>query len=294
MIEWFWGSLDRECVADFSWIKVVVVDFWHHLKHRTEEITAMAPLPVTHVPPKPTVWQGMHKLTKVDYFATSNARNTGLCLAPDGWIVYLDDLSVLMPGWWAAVRESVMVGEGRIIAGAYKKVKNLFVRDGLAVSWEDFPAGVDTRWRYGNDNGPVRINGGALFGCSLLAPVEAFLQVNGWDEDCDSMSGEDYVAGLMMERNGWPVFYDRRMLTFESEEHHYQDVPFKRIIKKNPDASVVMLNMVLHGGRHRAPNYFGDGGIRVLRQRVLAGEPFPITQVPQHHWPDSQPLESME
>lgn len=104
----------------------------------------------------------------------------------------------------------------------------------------------------------------------------------------------------MLEQHGWKLMYDRRMLTFESEELHFVEKPFKRIIKAKAansnfgekDASHTILNMT-RGGRKVAPNYFGEGGIRAVRQRVLAGEPFPITQVPDRDWRDGQLLSEM-
>jgi glycosyltransferase involved in cell wall biosynthesis len=56
------------------------------------------------VPPKPTIWQGQHRVTKVNWWATSNARNTGIVLADHDYIVFCDDRSRLGPRWIDAVR----------------------------------------------------------------------------------------------------------------------------------------------------------------------------------------------
>ena len=186
---------------------------------------------------------------------------------------------------------------GYIALGAYKKVKQLRVNaDASEILFEPFPRGVDSRWDKGSDEHPVEAAGSWLFGCSLAAPVEAFLNINGFDEDNDSMGGEDYAAGMMLERQGWRFRYARSMATYESEEEHAQLPVFKRVIKIHrgagpacPDASHWMLQAVMKN-RFKAPNYFGEAGLRGLRARVLTGEPFPIAQIPQHHWPDSQPL----
>ena len=302
-IRWFFDSLHRETGGDYSGIKVVVVDFFAHdrmsgrLAQSGGGYTALmdAPCSPVVVAPKPTVWQGPHRLTTQDYFAASNARNTAICHAPDGYIAFVDDLSVLLPGWLNAVREA-MAG-GYIALGAYKKQKQLVVENGNVVSFEEFPLGVDSRWNHGNDSRPVTAAGSWMFGCSLAAPVQAFLDINGFDEDGDSMGGEDYAAGMMLEKHGYTFKYDRRMLTYESEEDHAQLPVFKRVIKKTHmhpiDASHAYLSMLTTGGRTKAPNYFGEGGITALRQHILAGGEFPITQIPQHHWPDGQPLSEM-
>lgn len=287
--DWFFESLARQC--DLASVRVVVVDYFAEEAGRRELLSALCP-GVIHVSPKPSVWQGLYRLTSRDYFAPSNARNTALCHASDGWIAYADDLSVLMPGWMACVQEAMRLGHVRL--GAYRKVCRLVVRDGLVVSFENHHAGWDTRWHSGSASAPVTASGSWMFGCSLVAPVEAFLAVNGWDEDCDPMGGEDYAAGMMMERHGWQFAYDRRMLTFESEEDHHKETPFLRIDKgASPnDASHRMLAMLL-GGRDVAPNYFGAGGIRAVRGRVLAGEAFPSPPLPEHDWRDGQPLREM-
>jgi len=195
MVEWFVDSCQRE-ISEYGLglnIRTVMVDFFAKERPRNNWFSF-------HVPPKPTVWQGEHKLTKIDYFAPSNARNTALCLAPDGWLLVVDDLSVLMPGYLKAVREGMDRGYG--VCGAYKKVSNLYVSKGKVVHCEERPSGVDTRWSLGRYNESVWIGGGQMFGCSLCLPVESLLEVNGWDEDCDSMGSEDYITGIMLERAG--------------------------------------------------------------------------------------------
>lgn len=287
-IEWFLESLGRELKDDHGDVSIVFVDFqWR------DRTLANFPCPATHATPKPTVWQGPYRLTPRDYFAAANARNTALCFARDGWIAYVDDLSVLMPGWLRCVRDA-MAGN-YIVFGAYKKVLGLEVKDGVP-SYREFSAGVDSRWHAGRDH-PVPAAGSWLFGCSLAGPVEAFLKVNGWDEDADccGMGGEDYLCGMALERAGYTFKYDRRMLTLESEELHHAEPPLLRVIEKmdgQPDASQVLLKMAMKG-RCPAPNYFPPGGIRAERERVLRGQPFTMTQIPEHSWYSGKALKDL-
>ena len=280
---WFRDSLHRETGGDYSDITLIVVD-----RHAPRFLSSYCPM--KHVAPKPNVWMGQHRLTSKDYFAASNTRNTAICLAPDGWIVFVDDLSVLLPGWLAAVREA-MAGS-YVAAGAYKKVLDLVVNDGLVVSCTETARGTDSRWHYGDT--PIPIPGSQLFGASLACPVEWLLEINGFDEDCDSVGGEDYALGMMLQAHGRPIRYCRRMLTYEDDLAHGEEPPMIRIDKgKSPnDKSHAMLHMI-QGGRRTAPNYFGDGGIREVRRRVLAGEPFPVTRCPTCDWYDAMPLSEM-
>lgn len=277
-LEWFTTALKAQGFHG----KLVVVDFWADGNDPNR------------VPPKPTVWQGKHRLTKNDYFAAANARNTGLCLAPDGWIAYIDDLSWIGPRWLEAIQDGMR--DNYIVCGAYKKVHKLEIVENVP-TYEEFQQGIDSRWHQGRDDGPVPLNGNQMYGCSLAGPIEAFLSINGWDEDADltGMGGEDYICGMMLEKHGWKFRYDRRMLSLESEEHHHSDCHMKRVILKKAgaaDASHAILNLVKKQ-RATAPNYFGPQGIRSLRQRCLNGSPFPIAQIPQHSWYDGTPLSEL-
>lgn len=289
MVEWFFDSLGKEMRDTDDLVGVLVVAV------HTEAVRRQTSLRC--VTPKPTVWQGPHRLTKVDYFAAANARNTALCLAPDGWIAMVDDLSVLMPGWLAAVRRAMM--GNYLVYGSYKKVKRLVVEDGVAVSWEETPGGIDSRWPRGSSDDAIPIAGaGGTYGCSFAAPVEALLSINGFDERCDcvGLGSEDDMAGLMLQKQGYDLRYDRRMLTLESEERHHWEPPMKRVIETghaDKDASWALLNSVKGGDGRSHNEHLGPGGIRALRLKVLAGEPFPLPTGPLLNWYTGVPVSSL-
>jgi glycosyltransferase involved in cell wall biosynthesis len=246
----------------------------------------------------PNVWCGEHRLTKENWFNASAFRNTGLCMAPDGYIAYVDDLSVLMPGWLSAVREA-MAG-GYVVCGAYKKVKDLQVENGVVKSYTEFPAGIDGRWQYATGD-PCPAESGWLFGCSCAMPVEALLTINGWPDGlCGGLGFEDCCTGIVLTNAGYKMMYDRRMLTLESEEHHHIEPALRRedwhFVDGKPvmggdgstDKSHSALNIAM--GSKRFPNHFD---IRELRQKILAGEPFPIFQVPEHEWFSKTPIKDL-
>lgn len=286
MIHWFLDSFNRECKGSYESIKIVVVDFFADDPGRRDWLAKQAHCDITHVAPKPTVWQGKHRLTKEDYFAAANARNTAVCHALDGYIVFVDDLSVLIPGWLDCVLKAM--NGGYVICGTYKKVLALVVEKGEVVYCREHKAGVDSRYAMGLADRPVPLPGGAVYGCSVGMPVEAILQVNGWPELADTcgMGSEDYLCGILLEQLGWKIMFDIRMQTLESEERHHWHKPMKRVIEKkegdSQDASWAVLNPVVAGKMKRFENFFGDEGIAGLRQRVLNGEPFPIMQIPEH------------
>lgn len=295
MIEWFFDSLDRETKGNYEGIRLVIVDFYAWKRFGTgdrdglpefDDKIARLNCEVKYVTPKATVWQGEHRRTKVDWFAAANARNTAICHAPDGWIAFVDDLSVLLPGWLSRVRAAMDGPQNRITCGAYRKTRGMIVRAGEVISYTNYPPGNDNRLAHVSGDGPHECSSNWLYGCSLAAPVEAFLSINGFPEAlCDGMGFEDVIAGIMMGKKGYNFVYDPRMMTFESEELHAQLPIMKRSdygVSPN-DKSHAILNIALTGnGWH--PNYFGEEGIRGLRQRILAGEPFPVERVPEHEW----------
>ena len=285
---WFAQSIWNE-TKDFSNISFVIVDF-HAIDRPLDGHLHPSITDTIWVPVKPNVWNGQFRLTKENWFAASNARNTGLCYAKDGWIAYVDDLSVLQPGWLNSVREA-MAGN-YIACGAYQKVKKLRVEEGVAVSYESFPVGVDSRLaQAGSDVWPC--TGSWMFGCSLAAPVEALLTVNGWDENADGLGSEDYCMGIRLQNAGYTFRYDKRMMTLESEEAHFEEKPFRRTDKgvSPNDKSHAILKMAMES--KYAPNYFGEGGIRAVRERALNGWPFPITGCPTCDWFDGEPISQM-
>lgn len=279
---WWLDSLANQLheLGDIK-LKIVVVSFYK-LDISEQFLQLAARNDILFVQPKPCVWQGEHRLTKEDFFAASNARNTGLCLAPDGWIVYCDDLSVLSPEWVKNVRQS-MTWNG-VTLGAYKKVKDLVVERGIIKSFTPYPQGVDSRWNMGSDGGSVNISGEFLYGCSLLAPVELLLQVGGWPEYADGMSFEDVLMGLAMSNCGIKFRYNRNMLTVESEEHHHLSKQFRRddYGVSPADKSHSALNIARNGCRYHENYYLG--GIRKMREEVLSGKPFPIVGNPVNEW----------
>jgi hypothetical protein len=296
-IQWFFDSLRRETGGDFHGIRVVIVDVWQREREWNDSHQLIHDLggEYFHVTPKPTVWQGEHRLTKEDWFAASNARNTAVCLAPDGWIAFVDDVSVLLPGWLKHVREAMAGDQKTVTLGAYRKVKDLVVDNGTVTSFTDHPGGHDVRFPHGSDDAPVDCVPNWLFGCSLVAPVQAFIEINGWPEAwCDGMSFEDVICGIMLSKKGYRFRYCRSMMTYESEEMHAQLPVMKRSdygVSPN-DKSHAVLHMAQQGnGWH--PNYFGEEGIAGLRQRVLAGEKFPIVQCPEHEFFTATPLRDL-
>lgn len=278
-VEWFLSSLALQSNEP---IPIIVVSLFPHLFSQIKSDY------FTLSEPKPNVWQGEHRLTKQDWFAMANARNTALCLCDTDWIAYVDDLSVLETTWLDCVKEAM---EGRYnVAGSYRKVKNLVVENGLIKSFTPFSE--DCRMALSNGC-LVDCDGGWLYGCSCAFKVEDLLDVGGWPEYCDGLGAEDYCLGIALKNAGKTLVYCKPMATMESEEHHHTEPSLRRTDKgvSPNDKSHAALNIAKSSKYF--PNYY-PGGMRALREFVLAGNPFPVIQQPRHDWFDGQLISEMQ
>lgn len=279
--KWFSYSLLNQLQQGDD-ISVVVVDAHCEENGARPLLNEGVNVEMLRVPPKSCVWQGPHRLTKKNWFAASNARNTGLCYAKDGWIAYVDDLSVLGPHWLQSVREA-MAGN-YIVFGSYEKHTNMIVENGTLAYSKLYSR--DSRLNHVTTD-LTSVGGDYLYGCSLAGPVQAFLDVNGWPEWCDGLGSEDYCMGICIgNTNKYSFRYDRRMATVESEElHHVGEVFKKSDFGVSPrDKSHAALNMAKQSTWFN--QYYGEGfpTISDLRTHILNGGEFPVRLHPQHCW----------
>ncbi len=284
--EWFADSIREQ--LDPAQFDLLVVDFYAKERDLAEYARSIG-INAKSMTPKPTVWQGEHRLVKENHFAAANARNTAICAANGDYLVFADDLSVARPGWGQAVLEAARAGY--VVCGSYEKMLEIQVVKGRLVSARQHQPGKDARLLHQAHIGPC--HPGWFYGCSCGAPLEAFLKINGYPEIADGMGYEDAVTGMALAENGYKFVFDPRMATVESEEGHHEDKPF---IRSDPgvspnDKSHALLN-ICHKTK-RFDNYFGSDGIRGLREKVQAGEPFPIAQIPEHEWFTGKPLREL-
>lgn len=295
----FLASLARE-VASHSGLsaELVVVDRLDGARPLLPERSPLE-MPVRFVRPKPTVWQGPHRLTSKNYFAASNARNTALAHARGRHVAFVDDLSVLLPGW---LRAHLWAAEGGfVLCGSTCKNKHIAVDAGGSVtSFTRFDPGQDSRLKVYPQGGPTRCPGSSLFGGTFSVPLELALEVNGMDEVCDSIGGEDYDFGTRLERAGAAVFFDSGCATMEDEDaHHSKDEEVMLRVDKpwpgsdGPYSSNYLLNRLL-----REPTRKWTLGnpfeLRAVRDWVSKGGGFPeVARYPARHWVDGQPLSEM-
>lgn len=287
-IEWFLHSLSRQCSDNSQ--KIIITDLHANEPGRKERFASYntGGFEITHVMPKPSVWQGEHRLTQRNFYDGGCALNTAVCLCRDPKIMFIADLCVLSPEWYHCANEASR--RDGYTFGSYMKVKDMNVIDGVLKSFTENPAGVDVRRRQvKNLRRAAPCHPGWLFGCSLMAPMESILQIGGWPEAlCAGMGYEDGGMSRLVWSRGDATTFDPRMLTYESEEHHH--VPGDLFIRTDPcncnpctsprdDKSHAMLRAV-----ENSKTVDNGYDIRALRNSILNGEPFPIPTGPTHKW----------
>lgn len=208
-------------------------------------------------PPKPNIWQGKHRVTSVDWWANSNARNTGIVLCKTDFVAFLDDRCHLGPEWLETVRAADRK-QGSVIVGSYDKIEN-----GKTT--------VDHR-RSQCPGGKRNCGGGWLYGCTLALPLAWCLDVNGFEEGCDGLSGEDYIFGFMLENNGRRIdFVPSLFVKLERSSAHANT--YVREDKGTPPRD--KSHSALERFKRRKRTEFTPD-LRAIRSQVLRGGAFPI------------------
>jgi Methyltransferase domain/Glycosyl transferase family 2 len=208
MFEWFFDSLANQLAMNEK-IKIIVVDAL--ADKRNKEAYETYGMDVKWTLPKPTIWQGKHRITKEDWWAASNARNTAICLCETDWIAFLDDRCVLLPSWLDAVKKAVAAG--RITVGSYEKRSKMIVEKGFIKGFEKL-IGADPRLKQ-SPMGMSRCPSSWFFGCTFALPLDAALRVNGFEEGCDGLSMEDSIFGLHLHNAGYQIDFDPNMRMIE-------------------------------------------------------------------------------
>lgn len=298
--EWFYWSLVRQLneIPDLI-ARLYVIDY--HAKERSLDCVSQFNSPRVEkmwVSPKPCVWQGEHRLTKSEYFAASNARNTALALCKGDYLLCVDDLSVLCPGWLTNALHAKE--HGYVALGAYRKVKRLQVENGEIKDFDFFSPGNDSRLYLGSPTGAVPASGNMLFGCSFGVPMDLAEKVNGFDEICDAQGAEDYDFGIRLERAGAKIMYNMNMMTYESEELHHVDgnqkfIRQSKLMEYNHQkmgSDHVLLNRLLT--ENRITTIADHFNLAETRKKILSqNADFDIPKNPQHDWRDGTPLSEM-
>lgn len=286
---WMLESLEKQVRQSESIsLKVMMIDLYKgNRNYKLEE--KLSGLDFTHAFPKPNIWQGEHRLTKQNWWAVSNARNTALCLCKTDWILFLDDRCVLIPGFMDAVREA-MAGN-YIMAGSYEKRQYMTVEKGI-IKHGGIVQAIDGRETYVKKIGyqfPFPCGGEWLFGCCLLLPLEWALEVNGYPERCNALSFEDVIFGLLLYNSKRLMKFDARAKIIEDRTPEKLGTPMRRESKeRHPNDTNDKAHTTLKWVK-TAMKSDNDYDIRQLRATIQSGGDWPIPNDPDaKDWFDGQ------
>lgn len=278
-LAWFLSSLNRETGNDYSNTKIIVVDSF------AIEPKQFASYLLT--PPKPTIWQGKHRITKEDWWAKCNALNTGIALCDTEWIAFVDDRCVLSHGWLQCIQDSMI--HNYAVCGSYEKRSNMKVENGEIIDGGEL-LGQDIRTQRGFPHRTADWYGG-----SGALPLEWCLRVNGFPEDVtDGLGFEDIAFGILLRNNHLDLYYDSRMRIIEDRTPTEIGGALKRASKPSPNddkfqAKDYRILSIMHGSTTSGNSY----NLTELREKVLRGEPFPPPTASHYDWFDGQPISEM-
>ena len=306
--EWFADSLARQIEGDGRLVEVIVVDGLASPEREDGFARAVrGRFPMRVVAAKPSPWNGPYRLTGVEYSATASARNTGIACASAPYVVFQDDRSVLMPGWWAEARAAARAGI--VLAATCHVHRRMVVEGGVLVRSLATLDGIDRRFRLGDDDAAVRVTGGYLGDGGFGAPRDLLVELNGFDELCDPIGIEIAQLGRRLELAGDPILYSRRMACIRSSDRFADDVVRK--LDKATDRDDYLERLAEFG----VTNRFFDGGwsssdmvldlLFGTRERGTLGNHYTLAELdeeslvatgeslPLHHWFDGQPFAEM-
>lgn len=291
--EWFMESLCSQ-IRDGDEVHVIQVNEHQGVSETLPPPKVVSPpkwsavKSIRYVCPKPSVWRGKYRLTKEPWWAISNAKNTGICLCETEWYATVDDRSVLVPTWLEAVKLAMQ--NNYVVAGAYEKVHNLKVENGVILSYDKPGDGMDFRYPKNGRLHPQMIGGNSFYGCTGALPMEWCLEVNGFDETCDSLGLEDCLFGSMLDNLGKPFFYDPRMKLVEDRTPSELEPPPLRTDKGvSPNDRSHMLKRNLENLKRASHEW----DLRTIREKVLKGGEFPIPSGPIVDYFDGERLQDM-
>jgi hypothetical protein len=178
------------------------------------------------------------------------------------------------------------------------------------------PQHLDSRYHHGSNAGVGIGYGSWFFGCSFAGPLRDFIDVEGFDEGCDTLSFEDVTFGIRLENARKKLHYNRNMMTVENNELHFaegnakmirfdvkqdrslnQD-PWSVIDENNPPAwlkggDIDYSHFMLRWSQNNTQPYFIEHPLKNHRYYYQETEKFLPALAPERSLQTGQPLEDM-
>jgi glycosyltransferase involved in cell wall biosynthesis len=294
-------SLFNALKPQMEW-ELLVVDgiLWYEKNRREELADAVAGrFPYRHIEPKPSLWQGPHRLTSNDRWDACGARNTGFIAAKYPYVVFLDDSMEVDIGWFFQILKAYQ--QNLTHAGTYVSLDS---------NREPVKGGEDHRKIQCPDEQIVF--GGWLYGMNMSVPLNAALAVDGYDEVYSGAGGvEDNDFGVRLHRYGCKTLWLPDSIVYQLMDHHEpvcglaggdsKTVGFKELVK--PKERKLKNGMVRFANEFLTEKLLTEDterylplkkrNIAELRKLYWEGKPLPIPTWPKFDWRDGQSLKDM-
>lgn len=171
-----------------------------------------------HLEPKPSMWYGPHKKTKCHFFDAASTRNSALIACSGEHVVFIDDLSVPMPGWISYHKKAAE--DNVVLVGLYDKVYDIKIENNIVIGFKLQDSIIDGRVKY-TDNDYINVGGGWCFTGNLSVPFHLIEKVNGFDELYARHGIEDCDFGVRLEHAGAKIFLEKKCKLFEDQYLHW-------------------------------------------------------------------------
>lgn len=237
---------------------------------RDERPDVCAPPGHIWLAPKPTPWQGKHRLTSKDYWAKASANNTGAAYARGAHLVYLDDCmyvheDFLMYHWAAAAKNYVIAGSMISVIGEPPNATSFKVyADDPRTLWNGVP--LEMMWK----KRPAKET--ELYGSNWSAPLSLILAVDGHDEAYDGQRAfEDIDIGVRLNRaRPNNMFFVPDCLVWQLMDNHTPAPP-----DVSGTGNRELLKRLKEDSTRVKPLY--DTNLQWLRTRARHNETLPMT-----------------
>jgi len=272
-LEWLIDGLEQQARPDDE-IELIVVDALGRSAAAIGYRSIKAIRKLVETRPKPTIWQGPHRITAHDFFANANARNTAIVLCRTSYICFLDDRCKPEAGWFDQIRRGERKRES-VICGPYDK-------------HEDWGLSLDHR-RQREPRGQKNCSGSWCFGGNFALPLDWALEINGCEEGCDPVGLEDCMMGHMLSNRGRRIDFVIEMSVQQDRRGFVHPLNFPRQDKgRSPHDKSHALEDRFRG--RKRTEFTPD--LTALRSQLAKGGTFPIPDPKADHrdWYDGAPI----
>lgn len=219
-LDWALQSLRNQTFRDFEYI---IVDGYYN--RRKDEVAKLIKdmdisFPVLHIPDKASRWKGQRP-------CISNARNTALVFANGRYMVFADDCCKMRPNWLE--RHNQFLDKGYLVAGAWIGCQSID-KNGNCV-----PGIYGPEDRSNTVTRPAEVTNTWLYGGNMSFPLQAALDINGFDEMLDGEFGQDDTNfAIRLGRKGYKTIFDPEcMIEYYMTDHIYDKIvsPVEKVLR---------------------------------------------------------------